>query len=239
MDKAMAVKIVKFRIAYSVFLIFAAALLRADSYSSSDFHQTQIIRAPIWVFLEVQPGVMESSEQGPQLPPWQALTELSKTVLEGMTYGWRFSYTPFDKRRNVAETFELTALQSIAPDDSRLSITELRPQYPYLYCWAEYRITEAMAHKRAEWFRIGSVTAKGSGSAERKREIEGIRQAYREAALAAIRGHLRKALKNKPQCVSGEMLIKDNPRLYASSGRFTAELTVCVNITEIIPYEVF
>ena len=96
-----------------------------------------------------------------------------------------------------------------------------------------------MAHKRAEWFRIGSVTAKGSGSAERKREIEGVRQAYREAALAAIRGHLRKALKNKPQCVSGEMLIKDNPRLYASSGLFTAELTVCVNITEIIPYEVF
>ena len=92
---------------------------------------------------------------------------------------------------------------------------------------------------RTEWVRINYITAKGSGRAERKFEIDGVRQAYRSAALAAVRGYLRKNIKNKPKSVCGEMLIKDNPRLYVSGGKFTAELTVYLDIKEVIPYEVF
>ena len=159
--------------------------------------------------------------------------------MEGMVYGWKFSYTPFDKRRKVAEEFELVPLQSIFSDDNRLSVTELRPQYPFLYCWAEYRVTNAIALHRTEWIRINYVTAKGTGSAERKMEIDGVRQAYREAALAAVRGYLRKNIKNKPKTVTGEMLIKDNPRLYVSGGKFMTELTVYLYIKEVTPYEIF
>ena len=221
------------------FLLYSAVLLNADSYSGADNLEAQIIRAPVWVFLEAQPGVMDNDEQGTRLPPRKALMEVSKTVMEGMSYGWSFSYTPFDKRRKIEEEFELIPLQSIPPDDTRLSVTELRPHYPYLYCWAEYRITDAMVLRRTEWPRSNYVTAKGRGSAERKRELDGVRRAYREAALSAVRGYLRKNLKNKPKRVSGEMLIKDNPRLYAESGKFKAELTVYLSIKEVIPYEVF
>ena len=112
-------------------------------------------------------------------------------------------------------------------------------QYPYLYCWAEYRVTDAIALHRTEWRRINYVTGKGSGSAERKLEIEGVRQAYREAALAAVRGYLRKNIKNKPKTIHGEMLIKDNPRLSVSGGKFTAELTIYLHIKEVVPYEIF
>jgi len=227
------------KICFFSFLFCVVASLYADSYSGSEAREAQIIRAPVWVFLEPQPGVMDDDIQGAQLPPRKALTELSKTIMEGMTYGWKFSYTPFDKRRKVEEEFELTSLQSILPNDNRLSITELRPQYPYLYCWAEYRVTDAIALHRTEWIRINYVTAKGSGSAARKMELEGVRQAYREAALSAVRGYLRKNIKNKPKTVNGEMLIKDNPRLYASGGKFTAELTVYLYIKEVIPYAVF
>lgn len=227
------------RICCFSFLLCAASLLYGDSYSGADTNEALIIRAPVWVFLESQPGVMDDDMQGTRLPPRQALTELSKTVMEGMVYGWKFSYTPFDKRRQVEEEFELIPLQTIPSNDSRLSVTELRPQYPYLYCWAEYRVSGAAALHRTEWIRINYITAKGSGSAERKMEIDGVRQAYREAALAAVRGYLRKNIKNKPKSVSGEMLIKDNPRLYVSGGKFTAQLTVYLYIKEVIPYEVF
>jgi uncharacterized protein TP_0983 len=221
------------------FLLCIASLLYADSYSGSEAREAFIIRAPVWVFLEPQPGVMDNDTQGTRLPPRQALLELSKTIMEGMVYGWKFSYTPFDKRRAVAEEFELEPLYSILPSDSRLSLTELRLQYPYLYCWAEYRVTDAIALHRTEWRRINYVTGKGSGSAERKLEIEGVRQAYREAALAAVRGYLRKNIKNKPKTVHGEMLIKDNPRLSVSGGKFTAELTIYLHIKEVVPYEIF
>ena len=227
------------KLSFFFFLLCAASFLYADSYSGSGTNDALIIRAPVWVFLESQPGVMDNDTQGTRLPPRKALAELSKTIMEGMVYGWKFSYTPFDKRRAVAEEFELEPLQSILSNDSRLSVTELRPQYPYLYCWAEYRVTDAVALHRTEWVRINYITGKGSGSAERKLEMEGIRQAYRNAALAAVRGYLRKNIKNKPKTVHGEMLIKDNPRLYVSGGKFTAELTVYLYIKEVIPYEVF
>ena len=227
------------KIYFLAFLLSATSLLYADSYSGSEAGEALIIRAPVCVFLEPQPGVMDNDTQGTRLPPRQALTELSKTIMEGMVYGWKFSYTPFDKRRAVAEEFELEPLQSILSNDNRLSVTELRPQYPYLYCWAEYRVTDAVALHRTEWIRINYVTAKGSGSAERKLEIDGVRQAYREAALAAVRGYLRKNIKNKPKTVNGEMLIKGNPRLYVSGGKFTAELSVYLYIREVIPYQTF
>ena len=222
-----------------IFLLCTVSTLCADSYSGAETNEAVIIRAPVWVFLEPQPGVMDNDTQGTRLPPRQALLELSKTIMEGMVYGWKFSYTPFDKQRAVAEEFELEPLYSILPSDSRLSLTELRLQYPYLYCWAEYRVTDAIALHRTEWRRINYVTGKGSGSAERKLEIEGVRQAYREAALAAVRGYLRKNIKNKPKTIHGEMLIKDNPRLSVSGGKFTAELTIYLHIKEVVPYEIF
>lgn len=227
-------KVVRF-----VFLLGMTALLYADSYSGAEPREASIIRAPVWVFLEPQPGVMNNDVQGTRMPPRKALIELAGAVMEGMTYGWRFSYTPFDKRRNIEEEFTLTPVRSIAPDDSRLSVTEFRVQYPYLYCWAEYRITDAISLRRTEWIRSNYVTAKGAGSAARKQEIDGVRQAYREAARSAVRGYLRKNIKNKPKNVIGEMLIKDNPRLYAASGKFTAELTFYLYIKEIITYEAF
>lgn len=223
----------------SVLLSTLGFFLCADSYSGSQAQEAIIIRAPVWVFLEPQPGVMKDDSGGAKLPPRQALAELSAFVLEGMTYGWRFSYTPFDKKRKVAEEFMLTPVQTVTAEDSRLHLTELRPHYPYLYCWAEYRITDAMALRKQEWKRINYITSKGSGSGNRKNELDGVRQAYTEAALNAVRTYLRKNEKSKPKQIIGEMFVKENPRLYAAGGKFKAELTVYLFIKEIIPYTVF
>lgn len=223
----------------SLFFCGFLPLLYTDTYSGSSRDEAVIVRAPVWVFLEPQPGVMEELDVPRKLPPRQALTALSAQVLQGMTYGWTFSYTPFDKKRNVAEEFGLNPVHPLSPDDRRLHITELRPQYPYLYCWAEYRITDAMALRQQHWIRSTYVTAKGSGSGKRRDGTEGVQQAYTAAALDAVRSYLRKNEKNKPKYVSGEMLIKDNPRLYAAHGTFTVELTVYLYIKEIVPYTVF
>lgn len=211
----------------------------ADSYSGASPREAQIVRVPVWVFLESQPGVMDNDVHGTVLPPRRALTELSKTVLEGMVYGWQFTYTPFDKQRQVAEEFELVPLHAITANDGTLSFTDVKVQYPYVYCWAEYRITDAMNKWRAEAIRLHTVTSKGRGSAERKLELEGIRIAYKQAALNAVRGYLRKNIKNKPKSVTGEMMIRDNPRLYTAGGKFHAEISVYLSIKEVIPYEVF
>lgn len=220
-------------------LMLSFPCIYADSYSGAEPDEAEILRIPVWVFLEPQPGVMDNDVQGTVLPPRTAIIELSKTLMEGMIYGWKFTYTPVDKQRQVAEAFELTPLHTIAHDDSRLSLTDVRIEYPSVYCWAEYRIPDPLRKRRQEWTRIPAATAKGRGSASRKQEIDGIRDAYREAALNALHSYLRKNLKNKPKEVSGEMLIRNNPRLYTAGGKFHAELNVYLRINEVIPYEIF
>ena len=72
-----------FRKIYSfLFLLCSIPFLYADSYSGSGTNDALIIRAPVWVFLESQPGVMDNDTQGMQLPPRQALIALSTTVME-------------------------------------------------------------------------------------------------------------------------------------------------------------
>lgn len=63
--------------------------------------------------------------------------------------------------------------------------------------------------------------------------------AYERAAQSAVQNYLRKKVKNKPKYVIGEMLIKDNPRLYASNGEINTVLTVYIYIKEIVPYTIF
>ena len=79
--------------------------LCADTYSGSQNDEAWIIRAPIWVFLEPQPGVMTDAEQKAKLPPRQAITEISKMVMAGMTFGWWFLYTPDVIKKKDLEEF--------------------------------------------------------------------------------------------------------------------------------------
>ncbi len=225
-------------LAFSFFFL-STLLFTNETYTGNNLNEAMIVRAPVWVFLEPQPGTMTKEERGKILPPRKALIDITKMLMSGMIYGWKFSYTPFDKKRKVTEEFELTPIHTINETEKRLHITELKPRYPYLYCWAEYHASDEIAQRRIHWLSCKYITAKGLGKGERKAELDGIYHAYRQALRSAVRGAMRKKLKNKPRCVIGELLIKNTPRLYMTNGEFNAELTVYLYVKEIIPYTVF
>lgn len=89
-----------YRIRFVFFgLLFCIGMfLYSDSYSGSSAEEAVIVRAPVWVFLEPQPGSFSQEKAAEFLPPREALSELSRYVLSGMTYGWKFSYAPYDKK---------------------------------------------------------------------------------------------------------------------------------------------
>ena len=107
-------------------LMLSFPCIYADSYSGAEPDEAEILRIPVWVFLEAQPGVMDNDVQGTVLPPRTAIIELSKTLMEGMIYGWKFTYTPVDKQRQLAEALELTPVHPLAHNDRRLSLTDLK-----------------------------------------------------------------------------------------------------------------
>lgn len=218
-------------------LIFFIPLLLSNTHYG-DVKGTRITRIPVWVFLETVPGATGENARA-SLPPRKAITELSAFLLSGLVFGWEFSYTPYDKTRQVDEYFEIKPKYKIDIKEGALNITDLVPEYPYLYCYAEYTSDELLTKRQFAWQSISYKTVQGTGTGERSDEISGVYTAYINATKDAICRYARSLTKNKPREVRGQLLIRDNPRLFMKRGLFYANLEMYIYIEEIVPYMVF
>lgn len=196
-------------------------------------------RAPVWVYLETVPGSMTEEELLRKAPPIRELDRIARFVMGGIVYGWKFSYTPSDKKRNVSEQFSLVPIMEIGESDRRFAMTEVTPDYPRLTCWAVFKAGDAEKRREEYWNSVTIKSASGRGTGERADEADGVIAAYRNAIMAAVRSRAQSQEKNKPQEIRGEALLRNMPRLYADEGYFVAEIKVLVNIREIIPYATF
>ncbi len=216
-----------------------ACLLLACAGFPATPEAPRVLQAPVWVYAERVPGSSGAEDVVNDAPPLDRLDSVSRFVLSGMVYGWKFSYVPYDKKRGVAEEFSLEPLAEIAADDPRFAILHLKPSYPRLLCVAEYSLDDSHARWITHWDSTVFRTSKGRGSGERVDETNGIRAAYAGAIRSAIREHARKLEKNKPKEVTGEVLLRENPRLFPDEGRFVAEVRVLINVREVVPYRSF
>lgn len=214
----------------TAFLFFICAIMIPES--------PRVLRAPVWIYLEPVPGNFSDTETE-KSPPLEELQDVARFILSGMSGGWNFSYTPADIRRNVREEFELEPILHIHPEDPRFSVDSLTPVYPRLTCWAQLAVDNAIARRLDYWNSISFSTAKGRGTGERIDETAGIRNAYTNAVLHAVRNLARSMEKNKPREISGEVLLRSSPRLFSDQGRFIADVRVLINIREIVPYTLY
>lgn len=213
------------------FAFLLAFLIPLTSFAEAP----RILRAPVWVYLEKVPG--SDAEELP--PPIENLRAVARFVMGGMVYGWKFTYTPSDRARGVNEEFTLAPIMEIDKVDGRLTLDGITPKYPKLSCWAQYALDGSHARWNAYWDSVLFASSSGRGSGERKDETDGIRTAYTRALLSAVREHGRKLEKNKPKEIIGELLLRDEPRLFPDEGRFVADVDVLINIKEIVPYTAF
>ncbi len=218
-------------LAAAAFAFSVPAALTGQSAS-----QEERIRAPVWVYAEPVPG---TAREAAATLPVRELTELSRFVLAGMIYGWKYEYRPSDKLRNVAEEFALRPIGAIEEGDPSFSLTGLTAEYPRLACWAQYAPNETTARWQRHWQGITVRTGKGTGRGERLDGTAGIRAAYEAALLNAVRERARKLEKNKPKEIRGEVLLRPEPRLYADAGQFVADVRVLVSIDELVPWTSF
>lgn len=222
--------------------IFVAIVIFFLCMAFSYTEAPRILRAPVWVYTESVPGYSAENAQkeAPEKKiPTKELREMARFIMGGMVYGWKFTYTPSDKTRNVQEYFLLEPIMEIPDNDPKFSLTGIDSRYPRLSCWAEFLLDDSIAHRSDYWNSVQFKAANGKGCGERIDEVAGIKNAYTKAVLQAIRERERKIEKNKPKELRGEVLLKDSPRLYADQGQFVAEIRVLINILEIVPYSTF
>lgn len=238
----------------SIFFITTQNLF-SQNYQMSSHTQTGKVRVQMWSLLEQNPQLLQNLKEQTEENN-STSKELSKDffyqysvneiknlapfVFEGIIHGWNFSYTPYDKTRNVNEYFEFSVDgPNISKNDKNISFNDPYFQDNKLFCWVEYELSSAMLNKMKHSKSIVFKKISGKGKGKVSEGEEGIKKAFSEALKMAVRNHGRDIEKNKPKEMLGKVNITGNPRVYIDNGFYVVDLDFFVQVDKIIPYQIF
>ena len=220
-------------------LIFAAGF--TSHLSAQTPSVVRNIRLPLWAELDAYPGLERSSEEdeGQFDFPISQMRKIAPFIINGMVYGWKFVYVPYDKARGVEEYLEITEIVPV--DVIRGGITYTSPwiENNNLNCWVEYSRTDSQVQSYNLWASIQNPVIGGIGYGSVEKGFEGIEEAARESLKTAIRNHYRKTIKNKPKEITGSVLIRKFPTLGIDSGRYVINLDFFLECGRIVEYSVY
>ena len=238
----------------SIFFITTQNLF-SQNYQMSSHAQTGKIRVQMWSLLEQNPQLLQNLKEQTEENN-STSKELSKDffyqysvneiknlapfVFEGIIHGWNFSYTPYDKTRNVNEYFEFSVDgPNISKNDKNITFNNPYFQDNKLFCWVEYELSSAMLNKMKHSKSIVFKKISGKGKGKVSEGEEGIKKAFSEALKMAVRNHGRDIEKNKPKEMLGKVNITGTPRVYIDNGFYVVDLDFFVQVDKIIPYQIF
>ena len=108
-------------------------------------------RLTLSVWCELEPMVFQEDEHPVSADTAaKRILEEARAFFSAMIYGYRFSYTPYDKRRGVADSFELTPLAEIRWGDPRLRILEVEKRGNRMYGRVSYHMADYQLARRTK-----------------------------------------------------------------------------------------
>ncbi len=224
-----------------LFLVFLLGAL--FSLFSQNNIERDLLRFPLWYILDEDPSIFDNTkETNSELENAKIqLQEIVPFFIEGLVYGWDFSYTPYDKTRGVQEYFELNSIVGIPQEEYKYRFTDpnFQEETSRVEVWVEYDLSPTMVLLRQRWHNASFPTVSGIGSASIFDGVESIRIAAELAAKEAIRNYARILVKNKPKEITGRILITDLPRYYIDAGKFVTDLDFFLKVSKIEEYTKF
>ena len=200
----------------------------------------QVIRFSLWTPLESYPGSGEEFDpKAPFAYPIQRLKEVVPFFIEGMVCGWRFTYTPSDKMRNVEEYFEFEPLREYPNMESSIKYLEPWVEGNRLNCWIEFYCPPYLTAWREQWNRSQYKKISGRGYGSLMKGFDGIYEGASEALREAVRAYGRTVVKNKPQEISGEVLLTGLHSIGLKAGRYVVDLDFFLNVSRIKAYSAY
>ena len=156
-----------------------------------------------------------------------------------MVYGWNFTYTPYDKFRNVQEYFEITPISNLSSNDSKIIYEKPWIQDNKLNCWAKYNRTDNQTWTYRKWQSLNSTKIKGRGVGQISNGFDGITDAAKDSLKQALRQHYRALEKNKPKEITGRVIIFKEQKIGIVEGQYIVELDFFLETDRIVKYTVF
>ncbi|MDY4526056.1 MAG: hypothetical protein SPE03_13585 [Treponema sp.] len=218
------------------FVFFIGGIISADSPS-----QIRKIHFPLWAELDAYPELEEAQNlsAGVYDYPISRIRKTAPFLIEGMVYGWEFSYTPQDKMRGVEENLEIT---EIVPSDvflSHITFSSVWFENERMNCWVTFERNESQIQNYNLWASIKNPVIHGRGYGKLIDGFDGIKNAAAEALKNAVREHFRAIIKNKPKQIKGKVLIKELPVLGIDAGKYVINLDFFLECDKIVEYKVF
>jgi hypothetical protein len=209
---------------------------------AANFSAQDSIRITLWALSEAIPGTPEFAS--PSDNPWayaaKKIRETAPFLIEGMAYGWEFSYTPSDIGRSVAEQFSFQPFRTLTEGEiAGIEYTDPREKNNRVSCWVDFSLNESVARIKAQWNSASYRKIKGRGLAPLTDGFDGIKQAASDALKNAVRQYARGLEKNKPKEITGNVIIVGNPVIGLNAGRYQVELEFYLELKEIVPYSMY
>lgn len=224
------------KIINSIFFLIFSSILFAQSTSMQ-----KKIHFPLWAELDAYPELAEAQDlQSEQYDyPIKRIRQIAPFLVEGMVYGWEFSYTPYDKSRGVEEYLEIN---EIVPSENFLkfiTFSSVWLENERMNCWITFERNESQIQNYNLWNSIKNPAIHGRGYGKLSDGFDGIKTAACEALKNAIREHYRAIIKNKPKVITGKVLIKDIPTIGIDNGKYVINLDFFLEYDKIVEYKVF
>lgn len=194
------------------------------------------IRLYLWALKDTYP---EFTETEPYQQAKDHINSLSELLLNGMTYGWDFSYTPSDKLRNVDEYFECKPRQSFEKHISDIEYDSVYFREDKIFCWVNFERTPQMNIYYKLMSNIKNPRVIGKGKGKLSKGFPGVEEAALNAIKDGVREYYRKIIKNKPKEITGTILIRKVPAIYIDSGSYVVELDFFLQTSKIKEYSQF
>ena len=251
----------KIKLIPALFVIFGANILFAQTPSIIEH-----IRFSIWAERDAYPGTeaaKEDAQAGEFDYPIARIKEIVPFLMEGLVYGWNFSYTPSDKTRGVEEYMEITPVRADAVPEPNSVVPEpnsvvpepvegptSQPSFDIKYssvwlednrfnCWVDYTRTPHEIQTYNLWASIQNPTIQGRGFGRLELGFEGIKEAAQDALKNAVRDYYRNTIKNKPKEITGRVLLRKTPMIGIDSGRYVIKLDFFLECGTILEYTQF
>lgn len=233
-----------------LFLFF----LIAGNLSAQNLSQDNKIQILLWAEKEAYPGVdwISSGENwasvygegdesdNPYSLPVSRLRITAPFFVQGMLYGWKVDYIPYDKARGVDEYIEFAPIQELTQEErNKIEYKNAAFKDDRLYCRVEFNRTDAQLNLFKSWQTISNPKVRGTGYGKLTDGFEGIEQACIQAMKDAIREYWRARIKNKPREISARLLICAPPVIGVDAGRYRVMLDFFMETDRILNYEIF
>lgn len=225
-----------FQLILTITFIFSSAFLFSQT---PDLDRT--INLHVWAELDAYPELKEAQDtsSGQWDYPISRIKEVTPFLITGMVYGWNFTYTPYDKFRNVQEYFEITPISNLTSNDSKIIYEKPWIQDNKLNCWAKYNRTDNQTWTYRKWRSLNSTKIKGRGVGQISNGFDGITDAAKDSLKQALRQHYRALEKNKPKEITGRVIIFKEPKIGIVEGQYIVELDFFLETDRIVKYTVF